>query len=74
MSYLNFDDLKFAGCCQQTFEYKKFVDNAQQCFAFMPQANFPIIWIFTEGYGIESRLPFKIFSTFKTPDEPQNLE
>ena len=29
------------GCCQQTFEYKKFVDNAQQCFAFMPQANFP---------------------------------
>ena len=28
-------------CCQQTFENKKFVDNAQQCFAFMPQANFP---------------------------------
>ena len=29
-----------AGCCQQTFEYNKFVDNAQQCFfAFMPQAN-----------------------------------
>ena len=23
------------------FEYKKFVDNAQQCFAFTPQANFP---------------------------------
>ena len=23
------------------FEYKKFVANAQQCFAFMPQANFP---------------------------------
>ena len=23
----------------------------------------PIIWIFTEGEGIESRLPFKIFST-----------
>ena len=56
-SYLNFDDLKFAGCCQQTFKYKKFVDNAQQCFAFMHQANFPIIWIFTEGDGIESRLP-----------------
>ena len=30
-----------ANHCQQTFEYKKFVDNAQQCFAFMPQANFP---------------------------------
>ena len=33
----------------------------------MPQANFhaPIIWIFTEGEEIESRLPFKIFSTLK---------
>ena len=30
------------GCCQQTFECKKFVDNAQQCFAFTYQANFPI--------------------------------
>ena len=29
-----------AGCCQQTFEYKKFVNNAQQCFPFTPQANF----------------------------------
>jgi hypothetical protein len=27
-----------AGCCQQIFENKKFVDNAQQCFAFTPQA------------------------------------
>ena len=25
---------------KQTFEYKKFVDNAQQCFAFTSQANF----------------------------------
>ena len=25
----------------------------------------PIIWIFTEGDGIESRLPFKIFSTLR---------
>ena len=25
----------------------------------------PIIWIFTEGVGIESRLPFKIFSTLQ---------
>ena len=39
-------------------ESKKFVDNAQQTFL-------PIIWIFTEGEGdgIESRIPFKIFST-----------
>ena len=29
-----------AGHCQQTLLYKKFVDNAQQCFAFTPQANF----------------------------------
>ena len=25
----------------------------------------PKIWIFTEGDGIKSRLPFKIFSTFQ---------
>ena len=51
-----------AGCCQQTFEYKKFVDDAQQCFAFIIP---PIIQIFTEGEGdgIKSRLPFNIFST-----------
>ena len=45
-----------------------FVDNAQQCFAFTPQAKFPAhSWIFIEceGDGIESRLPFKIFSTLK---------
>ena len=30
-----------AGHCQQTLLNKKFVDNAQQCFAFTPQANFP---------------------------------
>ena len=29
-----------AGCCQQTFENKKFINNTQQCFAFKPQANF----------------------------------
>ena len=73
-SCLNFDDLKFAGCCQQTFKYKEFVANSQQCFSLMPQANLSIIWIFTEGGGIESRLPFKIFSTLKTTDEPQNFE
>ena len=30
------------GCCQETFCFQKFVDNAQQCFAFTPQANFPV--------------------------------
>ena len=29
-----------AGHCQQTFENKKFVDITQQCFTFLPQANF----------------------------------
>ena len=27
--------------CEQTYCFQKFVDNPQQCFAFMPQANFP---------------------------------
>ena len=30
-----------AGWRQQTFCFQKFVNNAQQCFAFTPQANFP---------------------------------
>ena len=29
------------GRCQQTFENKKFVDITQQCFALLPQVNFP---------------------------------
>ena len=29
-----------AGCCQQTFENKKFVDITQQCFALLLQVNF----------------------------------
>ena len=29
------------GCCQQIFEYKNFVVNVQQCFALLPQVNFP---------------------------------
>ena len=48
-----------AGWCQQTFCFQKFVHNTQQCFAFTPQANFP-----THDLNlIESRLPFKIFSS-----------
>ena len=27
--------------CQQTFGNKKFIDITQQCFALLPQANFP---------------------------------
>ena len=56
-----------AGWCQQTFCFQKFVGNAQQCFAFTPQANFPpMIWIFTEGDEIKYRLPFEKFSTLNT--------
>ena len=32
----------------------------------LKQTFLPIIWIFTEGDGIEFRLPFKIFSTLPT--------
>jgi hypothetical protein len=32
---------KIAGRCQQTFEIKKFVDITQQCFALLPEVNFP---------------------------------
>ena len=32
---------KFAECCQQTLENKKFVDITQQCFALLLQVNFP---------------------------------
>ena len=47
----------------QIFCIQKFVDNIQQCFAFTTFP--PRIWIFTEGEGdrVESKLPFKIFST-----------
>ena len=33
---------KIAGWCQQSFCFQKFVDKAQQCFAFTTQANFPM--------------------------------
>ena len=43
-----------AGCCQLTFEYKKFVDNAQHVLPIHFMQTFPpIIWIFTEGEGDE---------------------
>ena len=41
-----------AGWCQQTFENKKFVENAQQCFALRLKQTFShLIWIFTEDEG-----------------------
>ena len=48
------------------FEYKKFVDNASNVLPLRLKQTFPSrIWIFTdgEGYEIESRHPFRIFST-----------
>ena len=39
--YLIFFRQNIARCCQQIFCFQKFVDNAQQCFAFTPQAIFP---------------------------------
>jgi hypothetical protein len=65
-------EVNIAWWCQQTFCFQKFVINAQQCFAFTPQANFPthelnfyLVQKFAQGEGdrITTRLPFKIFST-----------
>ena len=43
-----------AGCCLQTFEYKKFFDNTQQCFALLPQVKFPAYNLTLKGEGDES--------------------
>ena len=40
-SLLEVERQNIARLCQQTFENKKFVDITQQCFAFLPQVNFP---------------------------------
>ena len=50
--------LNIAGHCQQTFLYKKIVDDSQQCLA----KKFKCSQLL-EGDRIKSRLPFKIFST-----------
>ena len=45
-------------CCS----YSKIVDNAQQCFAFTPQANFPdYIWLFTAGEGDEIKYRLSLY-------------
>ena len=56
---------------------EKFVDNAQQCFVFTPQAIFPlIIWIFTKGEGgwIESRLPLRKNILIQISPKPRFLK
>ena len=46
------------------FVLKSFLTTPKNVLPFhLKQIFLPIIWIFTEGDGIESRLPFKIFST-----------
>ena len=58
------------GWCQQTFCFQKFVDNAQQYLHLHLKQTFPpIIWIITEGEGdqIDSRQPYRIFSTKGIP-------
>ena len=59
------NEAKHCWVMSTNFWKKKFVDNAQQCFAFyLKQTFLSTIWIFTKGKGeIESRLPLKIFST-----------
>ena len=67
MSFLEVIRQNIAGWYQQTFCFQKCVDNAQPIH--LKQIFPPIIWIFTEGESdmIESRLPFKIFSTISMP-------
>jgi hypothetical protein len=48
-----------------TFCFQKFVDNAQQCFTFTPQTNFPAHNLNFHLRWLGSRLPFKIFSTLR---------
>ena len=53
-----------AGWCQQTFEKKSLLTMPSNVLLLHLKQIFPpIVWFFTEGDVIESRLPFKIFST-----------
>ena len=52
------------GGCQQTFEKKKFVDIPNNVLPYYLKLTFPpIIRIYTEGDGIESRLSSYTFSS-----------
>ena len=56
-SFLEVQKQNIVGHCQQTFENKKFVDITQQCFALLPQVDFPVNNLnFTEGEGIKFKL------------------
>jgi hypothetical protein len=59
------DKAKHCWVMSTNFLFQKFVDITHQCFALLPQVNFPANKIFTEGEGdwIESRLSSEIFST-----------
>ena len=53
--------------CHQTLLNKKFVDKAQQCFAFPPQANFPANNLnFHRRLSSKNLLYFTLTSTFIT--------
>ena len=58
------------GVVNKLLNFQKFVDNAQQCFAFTPQANFPAhnlkFSLKVMGLNPLSRQPFEIFSIKKT--------
>ena len=60
---LRFKGKTLLGVVNKLLETKNFVDNTQQYFDFAPQANFPAHNLNFQGDGIESRLPFTIFST-----------
>ena len=55
------------------FFFKSLLKVPSNVFPLLLKQTFPpIVWIFTEGDGIESRLPFKIFSTLTQQFEFHN--
>ena len=68
-----------AGHCQQTFENKKFVNITQQCFALLPQVNFPATnlnlhsFIFLLGYLYVRLSKFYFLSPYKYALQVNNV-
>ena len=63
-SLLEVERQNIAGCCQHNFENNSLLTMPSNVLPLhLKQTFLPIIWIFTEGDEIESRLPIKIFST-----------
>ena len=57
-----------AGWCQQIFCFKILLTMPSNVLpSHLKQTFPPMVWIFIEGEEIESRLPFKIFSTLAWP-------